>query len=124
MTRAPAAWHPERNRGSAYKITEILRLRCALLRMTRAKHSSLLNDFGVLDHRDAAAFGQFAFERDRFAAGIRQLVIHRLVFADHEIGLAVVNDSDRAAVLDAFGAARFSVLFADRVVIEITHHVD
>jgi hypothetical protein len=84
---------------------------------------SLLNDLGVLDQRDSATLGQFAFERDRFAARIGELVVHRFVFADDEIGFAVFNNADRAAVLDALRAAGLTMLRADCVVIDIAHHV-
>lgn len=92
--------------------------------MTRARHSSLLNNLGVLEHRNPAALGKFAFERDCFAARVRQLIVHRFVFADYQIGFAVFDDSNRATVLDALRATTFSVLSTDGVVIEIAHHVD
>jgi hypothetical protein len=92
--------------------------------MTNAKRSSLLNDLGILEHRDPAALGEFASKRDRFAAGIGELVVHRLVFADDEIGFAVLNNSDRAAVLDALRATGLSMTIAQRVMIDIAHHVD
>src|ERR1051326_5896617 len=44
----------------------------------------LLNDFGVFQHDHAAALGDFAFDGDGFSAGLGQLVIDRLLFADHE----------------------------------------
>jgi hypothetical protein len=86
--------------------------------------SSLLNDLAVFEHRDAAALYEFAFERDGFAAGIGQLVVHRFVFADDEVGFAVFNDPDRSAVLDALGAAGRAVTIARRVMIDVAHHVD
>ncbi len=52
------------------------------------------------------------------------MVVHRFVFADHEVGFLVLDDSDRATIPDAFRAARFSVLFANRVMIDIAHHID
>lgn len=87
-------------------------------------HSSLFNDLGVLQHRDPAALGQFAFEGNRFPAGIGQLVIHRLVFPNYEIRFAIFNNPDRAAILDALRAARLPVALAYRVVIDIAHHVN
>jgi len=78
---------------------------------------------GVLDHGDAAAIGDFALQRDRFAAVFSQLIVHRLVFADHEIRFAVANDPDRTAALDALGPAGLPVLLADSVVIDVAHHI-
>ena len=67
--------------------------------------SLFLNDLGVFEHRDAAALGKLAFDRDRFPAGIRKLIVDRLVFADHEIRFAIANDADRTAALDALRSA-------------------
>jgi hypothetical protein len=83
-----------------------------------------LHDLGVLDHGDAAALGHFALQRDRFAAILSQLIVHRLVFADDQIRFAVADDPDRTAALDALGPARLPVLLADSVVIDVAHHVD
>ena len=82
-----------------------------------------LYDLGVLDHGDAAAIGDFALQRDRFATVFSQLIVHRLVFADHEIRFAVADDPDRTAVLDAFGPAGLPVLLADCVMIDVAHHI-
>jgi len=46
------------------------------------------------------------------------------VFADDQIRFAVIDDPDRAAVLDAFCAARLPVICANCVVIDVAHHVD
>ena len=54
---------------------------------------------------------------------IRQLIVHRLVLAYDKISFAVFNDAYRAAAFDTFGTARLPMLFADRVVIDITHHI-
>ena len=81
------------------------------------------NDLGVLEHGDAAALGHFALQRDRLPAILCELIVHRLVFADDQIRFAVADDPDRTAVLDAFGPARLSVLLADSVVIDVTHHI-
>ena len=83
-----------------------------------------LHDLGVLDHGDAAALGHFALQRDRFAAVLSQLIVHRLVFADDQIRFAVADDPGRTAALDAFRAAGLTVLFADSVVIDVAHHID
>jgi hypothetical protein len=83
-----------------------------------------LYDLGVLDHGDAAAFGHFALQCDRFAAVLSQLVVDRLVFADDQIRFAVADDPGRTAALDAFRAARLPVLLADSVMIDVAHHID
>jgi hypothetical protein len=83
-----------------------------------------LHDLGVLDHGDPTALGQFALQCDRFAAVLSELIVHRLVFADDQIRFAVADDPGRTAVLDAFRAAGFTMLFADSVVIDVAHHID
>jgi len=92
--------------------------------MTSGQGSLFLYDLGVLEHGDAAALGHFALQRDRFAAVLGQLIVYRLMFADHEIRFAVADDPDRTAILDALGAARLPVLLADSVMIDVAHHVD
>ena len=92
--------------------------------MTAATRSLLLYDLGVLDHGDAAALGQFAFERNCLAAIFSELIVHWLVFADDQIRFAIADDPDRAAVLDAFCSAGLAVFFAHRIVIDVAHHVD
>ncbi len=82
-----------------------------------------LNDLGVLDHRDAVALGNFAFEGDGFAGVFGELIIHRSVIADDEIGFALARDSDRSATSDAFRRAG-GMFVSRRVVIDIAHHVD
>lgn len=55
----------------------------------------LFLDFGVLDHVNAVARRDFAFDRDCLGGVSRQLVVERLVLANEQIGLAVVGfDSD------------------------------
>ena len=98
------------------------------MRATRAFRTAkrlqlFLYDLGVFDHGDAAAVGHFAFQRDGFAAVLSQLIVYRLVFADHEIRLAVADDSDRTAAPDALGPAGLPVFLADRVVIDVAHHI-
>jgi len=83
-----------------------------------------LYDLGVLDHGDAAALGQFAFERNRLAAVLSELVVHWLVFTHDEVGFAIADDPDRTAALDAFRSAGLAVFFANRIVIDVAHHVD
>src|SRR5438876_5965533 len=85
------------------------------LRATRAFRTAkrlqlFLYDLGVLDHGDAAAFGHFALQCDRFAAVLSELIVHRLVFADDQIRFAVADDPGRTAALDALGPARLPVL--------------
>ena len=92
--------------------------------MTSGQGSLFLYDLGVLEHGDAAALGHFSLQCDRFAAVLSQLIVHRLVFADHEIRFAVADDPDRTAILDALGAARLPVLLADSVMIDVAHHID
>src|SRR5438309_4121594 len=81
-----------------------------------------LYDLGVLDHGDAAALGHFAFQGDRFAAVLGELIVHRLVFADDQIRFAVADDPGRTAALDALGPARLPVLLADSIVVDVAHH--
>ena len=83
-----------------------------------------LYDLGVLDHGDAAALGQFAFERNRLAAVLSELVVYWLVFADDEVGFTIADDPDWTAALDAFRSAGLAVFFADRIVIDVAHHID
>ena len=83
-----------------------------------------LYDLGVLDHGDAAALGHFAFQCDRFAAVLSQLIVDRLVFADDQIRFAVADDSGGTAALDALGSTRLPMLLADSVVIDVAHHID
>ena len=83
----------------------------------------LLHDLGVLEHGDAAAIGHLALQSDRFPAVLSQLIVDWFMFADHEIRFAVADDPDRAAVLDALGAARLPVLLHNSVVIDVTHHI-
>ena len=83
-----------------------------------------LYDLGVLDHGDAAALGHFAFQCDRFAAVLSELIVHRLVFADDQIRFAVADDPGGTAILNALGPARLTMLFADSVMIDVAHHID
>ena len=93
-------------------------------RVWTAKRLQLfLYDLGVLDHGDAAALGHFAFQHDRFAAVLSELIVHRLVFANDQIRFAVADDPSRTATLNALGSARLPVFFSDSVVIDVTHHI-
>ena len=83
-----------------------------------------LYDLGVLDHGDAAALGHFAFQCDRFATVLSELIVHRLVFADDQVGLTVAHNADRTTALDALRATRLPMFFADGVVIDVAHHID
>jgi len=83
-----------------------------------------LNHLGVLDHRDAATLRELAFQRDVFAAVFGKLIIHWLVFANHEIGLAVADDAHGPTAFDAFCPTGLTMLFADGVVIDVAHHID
>jgi hypothetical protein len=82
-----------------------------------------LYDLGVLDHGDAAALSHFALQCDRLAAVLSQLIVHRLVFTDHEIRFAVADNPDWTAALDALGPTRLPVFLADGIVIDIAHHI-
>jgi hypothetical protein len=54
--------------------------------------------FRALDHVHVVAGAKLAFHRDRLPGVLHQLVVHRFVFADQQIGLAVVAfDVDRQA---------------------------
>jgi hypothetical protein len=88
------------------------------------KAQLFLNYFGILKHGDAAALGQFAFQSDGLAAVLGKLIIHWLVFANHEIGLTVADDAHGPTAFDAFCPTGLTVLFADGVVIDVAHHVD
>jgi hypothetical protein len=83
-----------------------------------------LHDLGVLDHRDPAALGHFALQCNRLAAVLSELIVHRLVFTDDKIGFAIADDPGGTAALDAFRAARVTMLFTDSVVIDVAHHID
>jgi hypothetical protein len=83
-----------------------------------------LEDLGVLDHRDTATLRELALQSDVFAAVLGKLIIHRLVFANHEIGLAVADDAHGPTALDAFCPTGLTMLFADGVVIDVAHHID
>jgi hypothetical protein len=83
-----------------------------------------LYDLGVLEHGDAAALRHLAFQCDRLAAVISQLIVHRLVLADHQIRFAVLDDADGAAALDALRPASLTMFLADGVVIDVAHHID
>ena len=82
------------------------------------------HDLGVLDHCDPAALGHFAFQRDRLAAILSQLIVYRLVFADDQVRFAVAKDPGRTAALDAFCPARLPMFLAHAVVIDVAHHID
>src|SRR6059058_1290344 len=82
------------------------------------------NYLGVLDHCDAAALCQFAFQSDIFAAQIGKLIINRLMFAHDEIRFALADDTDGTAASDAFGAAGLPVFLAHGVMVDKAHHID
>jgi hypothetical protein len=46
------------------------------------------------------------------------------VLADHEVSFSVTNNSYWPAAFDALRAAGLTMTFADRIVIDIAHHVD
>lgn len=83
-----------------------------------------LHDLGVFDHGDASTLGHFPLQSDCFAAELSQLIVHWLMFADDQIRFAVADDANRTATLDAFRAARLSMLLANGVVVHVAHHVD
>ena len=64
-----------------------------------------LNDLGVLDHRDAAAFRDLAFHGNAFAAMFGEFIVDWLMFSNDEVRFAIAHDADRAASFDAFGPA-------------------
>jgi hypothetical protein len=83
-----------------------------------------LNDLGVLDHRDPAALGQLAFQRDTFAAVFGKLIVHRLMFANDEVCFALANNADRTTAFDTFGPAGLTMFLTHGVMIDVTHHID
>ena len=83
-----------------------------------------LNDLGVLDHGDAAAFRDFALHGDAFAAIFGEFIVDWLVFANDEVGFAIAHDADRATSFDALGPASLAMFLADRVMVDIAHHID
>jgi hypothetical protein len=98
--------------------------RAAPTRLTGTRLQLFLNDFGVLDHCDAAAFGQFPFYGDIFTAVVGQLIVDWLVFANDQIRFALADNADRPASFDAFGPAGLAMFFADGIVIDVAHHID
>ena len=83
----------------------------------------LLNDLGVFEHRRSAVARHFAFERNRLARVLGQLVVHRFVLAYDEINLPLAEDANRAAAFNAFRRT-IRVFIARGVVIDVAHHVD
>ena len=55
---------------------------------------------------------------------LSELIVHWLVFANYEICFALADDTDRATALDALRPAGLTMFFADRVMIDVAHHID
>ena len=83
-----------------------------------------LHYFGVLDHGDAAALCQLAFQGDVFATQIGKLTVNRLVFADDQIRFTLTDDTNWATAPDAFGPAGLPVFLTDGVMVNIAHHIN
>jgi hypothetical protein len=83
-----------------------------------------LDDLDILDHGNATALGQLAFYRDGLAALFGELIVDWLVFANHQLGFAVADNTDGPTALDALDSTGLAMLFADRIVIDIAHHID
>jgi len=83
-----------------------------------------LHYFGVLDHGDAAALCQLAFQGDVFATQIGKLIVHWLVFADDQIRFTLTDDADGTTASNAFGPARLPVFLAHGVMIDVAHHIN
>ena len=82
-----------------------------------------LNDLDILDHGNAATLCQLALDRDRFAAGLGELLVDWLMFANYEICFSVADDTDWSTTLDALRPAGLAMFFADRVMIDVAHHI-
>src|SRR5262249_55150005 len=94
-------------------------------RVSRSETATLFfNDLGVLDHCDAAALCQFAFQGDGFAAQIGKLIVHWLMFTHDQIRFALTDDADGTAASDAFGPAGLPVFLTHGVMVDIAHHID
>src|SRR5206468_2390403 len=65
----------------------------------------------------------FAFDRNRFARVFRELIVHRFVIADEQIGFAIGYNADWPPALDALGRAT-GMFITHRVVIDVAHHID
>jgi len=83
-----------------------------------------LNDLGVLDHGDTATLGQFAFKSDVLTAKLCELIVDWLVCTNHQICFPVAYDADRPTTLDTLCPARLAMFLADRIVIDVAHHID
>jgi len=83
-----------------------------------------LNNLDVLEHGNAATLGELAFHGDVFTAVFSELIVDWLMFADNEIGFALADDTDRSTTLDALCPAGLAMFFADRIMIDIAHHID
>jgi hypothetical protein len=83
-----------------------------------------LHDLGVLDHGDAATLGELAFPGDVFTAVLSELLVDWLVFANHQIGFAFAYNADWPTVLDALRPTGLTMCFADRIMIDVAHHID
>ena len=64
-----------------------------------------LNDLGVFDHRNSAAFRDFALYGNALAAVFCKLIVYRLVLANDEVRFAVAHDAGWAARFDALRPA-------------------
>ena len=84
----------------------------------------LLHDLGILDHGDPAALSHFAFNGDVLTTVLGELIVDWLVFANHQIRFPIAYDADRAAALDALCPTGLTMFLADRIVIDVTHHIN
>jgi len=82
-----------------------------------------LNDLDILDHGNAATLCQLAFERDGLAAVLGELIVDWLMFANYEICFSLADDTDWSTILDALRPAGLAMFFADRVMIDVAHHI-
>jgi hypothetical protein len=87
------------------------------------KRSSFLNDFGILDHGNSTTLCELSLDRDRFAAGLGELLVDWLMFANYEICFSLADDTDWSTTLDALRPAGLAMFFADRVMIDVAHHI-
>jgi hypothetical protein len=84
----------------------------------------LLDDLGVLDHGDAATLSELAFQGDAFTAVLSELLVDWLVFANDQIRFAFAYNTDRPTALDALRPAGLAMFFANRIMIDVAHHID
>ena len=99
-------------------------LECEVPRRLRGDDiTSFLNDLDILDHGNATTLCQLAFERDGFAAVLGDLIVDWLMFANYEICFSLADDTDWYTILDALCPSGLPMVFADRVVIDVAHHI-